>query len=203
MPYTEKVLYLSNWRTIYISTRSRHPIIRHGELRDDARRGFALWTDIRLDADTIRFINVHLQSVRLAQEIDILDSKLEPGLYKDPEFRRDAKSLLRKLKRAFVARSHQSRELSDFIEASPYPVVISGDLNDTPASYTYRILNRSLSDAFRKSGNGAANTYSGRFPSFRIDYMMNSPVIKSYRYNIHRIRASDHYPLSMDISMGQ
>lgn len=199
LPHFARGLYRNDWTTTYMATFSRLPILDSGKLSDSNGRGYAIWTDMRIPGDTVRVINVHLRSVRLSQEADILDSKIEPGLYKDPEFRKGAKSLIRKLKRAFIARSEQTRALKKFIDASPFPVILCGDLNDTPASYTYRVLSKGMRDSFKRSGSGPANTYAGRFPSFRIDYVLTDSRLRSSGFRTHHVKASDHFPLTVEL----
>lgn len=203
LPHIHKAYYKPSWKTMFMATFSKLPVIESGVLSDENERGYALWTDVEVKGDTLRMINAHLQSIRLATEMSILDSKLEPGLYKDPEFRKEAKSLIRKMKKAFIGRSQQTKLLCDFIQASPYPVVLAGDLNDTPASYTYRKLRKELQDAFSTSGKGTANTYAGGFPSLRIDYIMSDNDLTTYGYKVHKLQASDHFPLSAGINISK
>ena len=63
-----------------------------------------------------------------------------------------------KLNRAFSLRSKQAEAIAQHIENSPYPVIVCGDFNDTPVSYTYRMMKTGLKDAFRQSGFGFGGT---------------------------------------------
>ena len=62
------------------------------------------------------------------------------------------------------------------------------------------LLAQELKDAFRISGAGWGRTYSGSFPSFRIDYILHDKSMKSFGYTTHKIELSDHYPVSCFIS---
>ena len=81
------------------------------------------------------------------------------------------KNLTTRLMIANKNRAHQAEEIQRHIDGSPYPVILCGDFNDTPLSYTYRQLSRKLTDSFIEKGRGIGNTYIGGFPSFRIDYV--------------------------------
>jgi endonuclease/exonuclease/phosphatase family metal-dependent hydrolase len=68
-----------------------------------------------------------------------------------------------RLRQAFVRRSRQVEIIVGHIRESPYPVIVTGDFNDTPVSYTYRSLRRqNLDDAFVRSGSGIGkHTFQG------------------------------------------
>ena len=57
-------------------------------------------------------------------------------------------------------------------------------------------MRKNLNDAFIESGAWIGNTYTGKLPSFRIDYILFSDYFNSYNYRTHRIKFSDHYPVS-------
>ena len=90
-------------------------------------------------------------------------------------------SILRKLKSAFVKRAKQVDALHEYISKSPYPVILCGDFNDTPTSYTYHTVRGGLRDAFVDSGTGMSGTYAGKLPSFRIDYILYDKKFKSFK----------------------
>jgi endonuclease/exonuclease/phosphatase family metal-dependent hydrolase len=87
------------------------------------------------------------------------------------------------------------------IEESPYPVIVCGDFNDTPSSYAYRETKGWLKDAFVQSGRGIGLTYTGKLPSFRIDYILYNKKFRSYNFKIHKIPYSDHFPISCDLKL--
>ncbi|MFW6227785.1 MAG: endonuclease/exonuclease/phosphatase family protein [Bacteroidota bacterium] len=178
---------------------SRYPIVRYGMEQSDYRgkqRTFFVFADLKLTEDTIRVYSVHLQSIRLNDEYVLFT---EEPLPQDKEYQRIVKrnsmKMARKLKHAFEARAIQSGRLQDHVSKSPYPVILCGDFNDTPTSYVYAQINRLLDDTYRKSGHGDSKTYSGKFPSFRIDYIFASEVFESANTQIVPKEWSDHYPV--------
>ena len=108
----------------------------------------------------------------------------------------EIKDISHRLKYAFRKRAHQADVLSDHIHTSPYPVIVCGDFNDTPVSYTYHKIRGDLVDAFIESGRGIGNTYSGMFPSYRIDYILHSRNLRSGGFETVRVDYSDHFPVS-------
>ena len=74
-------------------------------------------------------------------------------------------------------------------------------INDTPSSYSYEILSDDLEDAYKLSGHGLGKTYSGPFPSCRIDYIFHDSKIKSKGFRTIHENLSDHYPVSCMIKI--
>ena len=72
--------------------------------------------------------------------------------------------------------------------------------NDTPASYVYHTIRGDLKDAFIESGSGFEQSYAGKFPQFRIDYILHSSEFKSKNYHHLSETITDHYPIVSYIS---
>lgn len=115
---------------------------------------------------------------------------------KDPEQR-----IISRLNNAYIKRSKQVEIILSKIEQSPYPVLVCGDFNDTPVSYTYRKMTKELWDAFVESGNGTGSTYIGMFPFLRIDYILHSKELNAYQFETHSEELSDHHAISCIIEL--
>jgi endonuclease/exonuclease/phosphatase family metal-dependent hydrolase len=170
-----------------------YPIIAKGEIPFDNTTNICIYTDIKINNDTVRVYNVHLQSIHFGYpDYKFVDDIMSN---KETEELENSKNILRRLKRAFIKRSVQTDIVAEHIENSPYPVIVCGDFNDPPASYAYNTISKNLKDAFIESGNGFGRTYIGKFPSFRIDYVMHSKEYKAYNFRTIREKLSDHFPL--------
>jgi endonuclease/exonuclease/phosphatase family metal-dependent hydrolase len=194
--YTSKTSEYSNYG---IATYSEYPIIKKNSIQFKNSFNSCIYSDISIGDDTIRFFNVHLQSVKLRKENYLFVDSMSLRL--DSKRMSEVKDISGQLKLAYIKRAQQVDELSWYIRKSPYRVVVCGDFNDTPISYTYKRVRGDLADAFIGSGKGAGNTYRGISPSFRIDYIFHSKSIKSSNYRTHSIGFSDHYPISCELSM--
>lgn len=184
---------------------SRYPIISYGKEQMDwhgKERTFFIYADLRMQEDTLRIYSVHLQSIELTQEHLMFSKnpKLQNKEYSEM-VKRNSISMAKKLKYAFQSRARQADALRRHIDNSPYPVVVCGDFNDTPTSYAYAQLNRILEDAYRESGSGESRTYSGKFPSFRIDYIFYSDELKSANTEIMPREWSDHLPVVTNLRL--
>ncbi len=176
-------------------TMTRYPIIDMGEIRFENSRNITIYTDVLIDGDTVRIFNVHLQSYNVDPErYSIIDSGID-----EEEDLKDVHEIWYRLKEGFYLRSQQAKVIREYIGQSPYHIIICGDLNDTPASFSYRQLKKGLADAFVNSGRGVGRTYIGRMPSFRIDYIFHSHGFESYNFKTIDFRYSDHLPVSCSL----
>lgn len=180
---------------------SRLPIVNEGEIRffPDERGGSSfMFIDVLKNRDTIRVFNIHLESVRFRRDdykfINNLGGETEQDELKG------FTTIFKRLKRAFEKRGKQIDAVRKALDSSPHPMIVCGDFNDVPNSYSYTKIASGLSDAYHESGRGLGKTYSGAFPSFRIDYILHSKSLKSYGYETHTENLSDHYAVSCFIT---
>lgn len=167
---------------------SRFPIINSGDITYDQANNYqhALFADIDTGTDTLRVYNVHLQSMSIdPNKIDDFERAGETYL-----------DIARKLKFGFVERARQVDNLIQHISESPYPVIVCGDFNDVPYSYTYQSFKDHLSNAFEEAGNGLGFSYNGKLFFLRIDNQFYSDYLRAIQFKTHRdIPFSDHFPV--------
>ena len=78
----------------------------------------------------------------------------------------------------------------------PRTIIVCGDFNDSPISYSHYRVSRLLKDAYTESGNGFGFSYNRNKMFFRIDHILASPNLKPYQCKVDRsIKESDHYPI--------
>ncbi len=178
-------------------TLTTYPIINMNELRFENTGNLVIYTDILINSDTVRVYNCHLESYRLKpSEINSIDSITYDNQSKKIQ---KIKSLKNRLYPSLVKRADQAEKLQLAIAESPYPVIVCGDFNDTPVSYVYHTVRGKLLDAFVQSGKGTGNTYNGKLPSFRIDYILHSPIFSAANFKTGHYNYSDHFPVSCDL----
>ena len=81
-------------------------------------------------------------------------------------------------------------------------MIVCGDFNDTPLSYSHHVFNRFMTDAYAKSGVGMGITYHEHRLYYRIDHIFCSRNITPLYTWIDRIQKdSDHYPVISKIRL--
>ncbi|OGX85983.1 endonuclease/exonuclease/phosphatase family protein [Hymenobacter glacialis] len=178
---------------------SRFPIVRRGTIVfGQLTQNHAMWADLARPAartgrgrpDTIRVYNLHLQSMSMAESDIATATGSQAGL------RAKAPNLLRRFRNGAVARGAQIDSVLAHIARSPYPVLLTGDLNDLPYSYPYDQLADGLQNAWATVGTGIGATYNGKLPALRIDQQFAGPQWEVLGCRVHReINWSDHFPL--------
>lgn len=183
-----------------IAVFSRLPILNTGQITfDKSHTGSAQYCDVLKGKDTIRIYNIHLESYQLGHKERKFVKEITSGATHD--FSQGVKNILSRIIRANKARARQALLLREHIARSPHKVILCGDFNDTPLSYTYNTIRSQLADCFLQKGHGLGNTYIGEFPSFRIDYIFHSPGFITTDYTRHSISLSDHYPISCQLKI--
>jgi endonuclease/exonuclease/phosphatase family metal-dependent hydrolase len=174
---------------------SRYPIINEGNIIfKEKSTNRVIWVDLNVKGDTIRVYAVHLQSMSIkSQDIENTYSSIGD----EESFRKEGRNLARRLRKGFIARSYQVEELLAHVQESPYPVIVAGDFNDIPFSYTYSEMAKVLNSAFVDAGNGIGATYNGPLPFLRIDNQFYSEGLRAINFQVHHeMGLSDHFPVS-------
>ncbi|GAB2594890.1 endonuclease/exonuclease/phosphatase family protein [Spirosoma areae] len=174
--------------TIGAAIFSIYPILESGRELFGHSNG-VVWATIKVGNDTIRVINVHLHSmgIRVGR---VLDQDEMKGV------KHETHGVLSALRTGFINRRNQVYKVEQYIRESPYPVIVTGDHNDTPYSVVYERMRRTLPNSFEDGGRGFGFTYN-RLPGFiRIDHQFHDPKLAVLNFEtINYINYSDHYPI--------
>ncbi|MFI5153478.1 MAG: endonuclease/exonuclease/phosphatase family protein [Chitinophagales bacterium] len=157
-----------------------------------------LFADINVNGKITRVFTTHLQSV-LFQGRDFRNVEIIKNV--DDGTLQASKSIIKKLKRAYGLRGSQADQVREQLDKSPYPVIICGDFNDVPNSYTYFRIRGNRKDAYIQRGFGIGRTYVHLSPTLRIDYIFTGQQFDVLQCSKFPLPYSDHHPVVADLQL--
>ena len=174
---------------------SKYPIVNNAKMdfKTRAKNG-CIYADITIGDSLLRVYNVHFQSIQFSHD----DYAYFESNEKDVK---GMKTIFKKLKKAFMKRADQADFLAKHLNLNHGKVVLCGDFNDTPMSYSYERIKQSrrFKDAFVEVGNGFGSTYVGAFPFMRIDHFFVDDNLELKSFKVLEEKYSDHYPIICEI----
>ena len=153
--------------------------------------------DVLVPGHTVRFINLHLSSMMLTKEdvkayVDITNLDDQPTRRELSTMRH---SVATKLSQAFKKHADEARIIRQIIDQSNENVIVCGDFNEVPCSYTYRtICGDDMRDAYADCAFGPVNTFRDNRFYFKIDHILYRGDMKAVRCKVDKEGDSDHYP---------
>jgi len=165
---------------------SKYPLINTGAFDFKNSNNNTLYADIVKGNDTLRVYNIHLQSLGIKPSV----TYLQDG---------DKDRIRKKMTETFKQQQSQVEEIMAHKESVKHPVIVSGDLNNTPFSYSYNKLQKGMKDAFLERGSGLGTTFKFDGYPMRIDYIMTSTNLDVVTFKTIDESFSDHFPLSATI----
>ena len=169
---------------------SRYPIVDGGHIKFESSSNMCIWADLNIDGQMLRVYNCHLQSNSISFT-NLIQRMATRG-----ELKSEVREVHEKLRGSNKIRAQQVQDILAHCSQCDYPIVICGDFNDTPVSYTYHMLHKGRKDSFAEAGKGFGASYAYFWPMLRIDYILFPKEYSAYRNEIKREVFSDHYPVS-------
>lgn len=175
---------------------SRYPILSAKPIPIESRSNASIAYRIKVDKDTLLVINNHLESFRILDaDVEVYHEMMDTP--NNGHFFSSFRRLWKKLALPAAVRARQADKVTEtFSDYQGQGVIVCGDFNDSPISYSHQVMTRHLKDAFVESGNGLGISYHQNRFYFRIDHILTTPNIQSYECTVDRsVTASDHYPI--------
>lgn len=177
---------------------SKFPIAGEGVHTWEGTNSSFQWADIKVSGDkTIRVYNMHLQSTAINSN---LRQATDAGMIDSSQTIQNA-AVYDLIAEGYAwglnLRSGQAIDIANHKRGCKHDMIICGDFNDVPYSFTYNTIKGDLKDGFVTAGGGWASTYRGAKGLVRVDYIMHSEALKGAQYYTREWEYSDHNPVFM------
>lgn len=162
---------------------SNYPIVKKGNIGFSETHNGAIFSDVAIKKDTVRFYNIHLESLKIDPQEEIFTQE-------------KSQKLLKRMGVGFTNQHIQSEKVKMHLQTAPHASIIAGDFNNTQFSYVYKNIRNSFRDAFEEAGTGLGSTYVFKFIPLRIDFVLYDSSLELYSFKTHSEKFSDHQPIS-------
>ncbi|MDT0687459.1 endonuclease/exonuclease/phosphatase family protein [Autumnicola psychrophila] len=171
---------------------SKYPIIKTVSLNfDSASNNNGVYADIVVKNDTLRVINIHLQSFSVKPDIGNIEKE-------------SSKRVFLGMGQTFAVQQEQVELVLEVIRNTPHKVIVLGDFNNTAYSYIYRELRSEgsgLKDAYKEAGSGFGRTFDFDYFPLRIDFILPDESIEVLSFETTEVFFSDHFPIKAILSL--
>ena len=162
---------------------SKYPLINSKGIAFKASTNGGMQSDLIWKRDTLRLYNIHFESLRINAKDTLFSSRY-------------SQEIRSKFKKISQIQNDQVIFFNSLSDTSPYPEIVCTDLNNNAFSGSYKKLAKQRLDSFLEQGEGFGATYQFPYFPLRIDYILTDTKIKILDFKTHKIKYSDHRPIS-------
>jgi endonuclease/exonuclease/phosphatase family metal-dependent hydrolase len=168
---------------------SRYPL-KNAEATyfENGVNGF-LQVDVQTPKGIVHICNVHLQTNAISE---MARSVAKSPDIRDEDTRETIKTMFTRYGRSNRTRTEQSRQILENLSSVKHPIIVSGDFNEVPTSYLYRLFRGKFQDAHLAQSWGLGTTYGGLIPGLRIDYILPDHSLEVLEFERRPCWFSDH-----------
>jgi endonuclease/exonuclease/phosphatase family metal-dependent hydrolase len=175
---------------------SKFPIIYQGNMIFPNSDNNVIYADIKRGKDVIRVYNMHLQSIKISPDVSDISKNI------DNVNQQKSQLIYTRISKGFRQQQEQAEIFKENMKQCTNPIIICGDMNNSPFSYVYRNIKGKLRDSFEEAGEGFGATYKFRYYPARIDYIFADSKMKVKKFeSFPDFENSDHYPIMTILSM--
>lgn len=185
-------------KSVRLGLFTKYPILDAEIIEYESVANLSMAYRILLDKDTVLVINNHLETNKFSQDEKEQFRSMMKGKMNKHEAREESLSVLGKLMHASMKRAPQARAVAKYVEEhSGMPIILCGDFNENPISFTHHVIAKNLTDCFVSVGHGLGWTYCRNGMRVRIDNIMCSEHFTPATCSVdNSISYSDHYPIT-------
>lgn len=180
---------------------SKYRVTHSETIRYDSKANYSMALTLDVRDRKVIVISNHLETMGIPMKDREQFSTMVHGNMERNDMKETSHTILGYLVDASKRRAPQADILASYIRMHQgTPVIVCGDFNDIPHSYTHHTVQYAtdapLTDCFQHTGFGPGYTYGHFGMRVRIDNIMCSQDITSYNCTVDSsIDVSDHYPI--------
>lgn len=177
-----------------LATFSKYPIIKNERIKYKSVFNASIYSDIVINKDTVRVFNNHLESNRFMGNDLHIASELESD-FNTEKLIHTSSDFSHKLGIAYPIRANQADSVLKTIKSTRYRIIVCGDFNDVPISYSYTTIKNKLNDAYVNCGTGFGWSYNSSIYKLRLDHIFYDDHFEVQNFEIGTEKSSDHFPV--------
>ena len=158
-----------------VGIHTRFPIIRRERIPYRSHYNGSVAWYLQVGNDTLLVINNHFEGTHLSIEARETYRGILKGDLKGDTARTESRKLLVTLAESAAKRAPQVQAVRRYVEEHrQYPIILCGDFNDNPISYTRHEIDQVLNDCFKSTGRGLGLSYNQKGFFVWIDHVLCS-----------------------------
>lgn len=175
---------------------SKYPIVGKERIKYESKGNLSAAFRVKVGEDTVTVINNHFETSGLSPEDRTGFLNMVKGNTETDEMKKESRTLLSKLGKSAQKRAPQVEAVAEYVKKCHGRVILCGDFNDNPISYTRHTLANVLTDCYVATANGPGFSYHHNAMRVRIDNIMCSADYEPYGCKVDNgVEYSDHYPI--------
>lgn len=181
--------YIKNQNKVKLGIYSKYPLLTKGLLDFPGTSNDGAFVDVAYKNDTIRVYNLHLQSLQVVPNPEVLA-------------REESSKLYTRLSKTFKKQQEQARIVSEHRKTTKYKTIVCGDFNSTQYSNVYKTIKEDdLVDTFQEKGSGYGKTYNFEYYPVRIDFILTDTDFEVIAHKNYKEKLSDHFPVMASLRL--
>lgn len=191
----------NGWNCITIL--SKYPILSRERIKYESKGNLSGAFKLRVKGRDVIVINNHLETTALSVQEKARFKAMMKGKLETDTATETSKWLISHLGEQTRIRAKEAEAVARYISFHRgVPMIVCGDFNDSPISYSHRVISEGLTDCYVSSGNGVGISYHMSGMYVRIDNILCTDNFVPYNCKVdNSIKNSDHYPIMCWLKM--
>lgn len=184
-----------------VSVFSQHAILKHERIDYPSKANGTVAFLLKCGADTLLLVNNHLETNHLNKSVRQQYRSILHGEETADSVRSQTRNIMGILSEQALQRAPQARAVARYTDSirrlhPAWLVIVCGDFNESPVSYTHRTLSRGLTDCYEAAGCGPGWSMMAKAFPVRIDNILCNDRLQPLSCRVDRsLTASDHFPI--------